>query len=173
MTKILGLDLGTNSIGWAVVDKTQNKILETGVRIFPEGVVKETIGQGESEVSRNAERREHRHARRLHYRKRLRKIKLLQVLIEQEMCPLTLQELNSWKNWDKNKKSAFRSFPDSVEFVSWLKMNPYSLREKAIGAEISRMEYGRILYHFIQRRGFLSSRKGSEEGAIFKGKDNM
>jgi CRISPR-associated endonuclease Csn1 len=48
MTKILGLDLGTNSIGWAVVDKENQKILDAGVRIFQEGVVKETIGIGRS-----------------------------------------------------------------------------------------------------------------------------
>jgi len=52
MSKILGLDLGTNSIGWAVVDDEQNKILGSGVRIFPEGVI--NIGQGEQEESKNA-----------------------------------------------------------------------------------------------------------------------
>ena len=36
MAKILGLDLGTNSIGWAVVETTENKILDTGIRIFSE-----------------------------------------------------------------------------------------------------------------------------------------
>ena len=37
MAKILGLDLGTNSIGWAVVDTSEKKIVDTGIRIFPEG----------------------------------------------------------------------------------------------------------------------------------------
>ncbi|NCT18442.1 MAG: hypothetical protein GW771_09450, partial [Flavobacteriia bacterium] len=46
MAKILGLDLGTNSIGWAVVDDNANKILGMGSRIFPEGVKAETIGKG-------------------------------------------------------------------------------------------------------------------------------
>jgi CRISPR/Cas system Type II protein with McrA/HNH and RuvC-like nuclease domain len=36
MSKILGLDLGTNSIGWALVDTSANKIISRGVRIFPE-----------------------------------------------------------------------------------------------------------------------------------------
>ena len=35
MAKILGLDLGTNSIGWAVVDDSEKKILDAGIRIFP------------------------------------------------------------------------------------------------------------------------------------------
>jgi len=34
MSKILGLDLGTNSIGWAIVDTNQNKIIDYGARIF-------------------------------------------------------------------------------------------------------------------------------------------
>jgi hypothetical protein len=34
MGRFLGLDLGTNSIGWAIVDTDQNKIVNCGVRIF-------------------------------------------------------------------------------------------------------------------------------------------
>ncbi len=173
MTKILGLDLGTNSIGWAIVDKDALKIIDSGVRIFTEGVNKDTIGKGDNEVTKNAERRQHRQARRLNYRKRLRKIKLLQLLIDMEMCPLTKDELNQWKNWDPKKKSSGKVFPSSAEFVNWLKMNPYTLRAQAIDNEISRMELGRIFYHFIQRRGFLSSRKGKEDGAIYKGNEKM
>jgi len=35
MSKILGLDLGTNSIGWAIIDDSSNKIIDCGKRIFP------------------------------------------------------------------------------------------------------------------------------------------
>ena len=45
MAKILGLDLGTNSIGWALIEDNQNKILGLGTRIFPMGV--ENLGDGE------------------------------------------------------------------------------------------------------------------------------
>lgn len=171
MAKILGLDLGTNSIGWAVVDTDSQKILDTGVRIFPEGVEPKTIGQGDKEQSKNANRRDKRQMRRQFYRKRLRKIKLLQVLIEQQMCPLQAVELAQWKNWDRTKKTEGRKFPTSKEFDSWLKINPYDLREKALEEELSLFELGRIFYHFIQRRGFLSNRKGNDESTIFtKGK---
>ncbi len=78
MAKILGLDLGTNSVGWAVVDKESKEIIDAGVRIFPEGVVAKTIGTGEKEQSKNATRRDNRQMRRQFYRKRLRKIKLLE-----------------------------------------------------------------------------------------------
>lgn len=171
MTKILGLDLGTNSIGWAVVEKDDGEILGTGVRIFPEGVEAKTIGMGDKEQSKNATRRDKRQMRRQFYRKRLRKVKLLEVLIEQQMCPLSATELGAWKSWDKVKKTEGRKFPDSLEFAAWLNLNPYDLREKALTEKITYFELGRILYHFIQRRGFLSSRKGNEESAIYtKGK---
>ena len=180
MAKILGLDLGTNSVGWAVVDAkidetgkvaSYNFIDGTGVRIFPEGVVKDTIGKGDKEQSKNATRREKRQMRRQYYRKRLRKIKLLETLIKQGMCPLDISELKKWKNWDRNRKTEGKKFPDSKEFVEWLKMNPYELRSKAIAEPLSFHELGRIYYHFIQRRGFLSSRKGNDESSIFtKGK---
>ena len=48
MAKILGLDLGTNSIGWALIEDNQNKILGLGTRIFPMGV--ENLGDGEGEI---------------------------------------------------------------------------------------------------------------------------
>lgn len=171
MTKILGLDLGTNSIGWAVVDKENGEILDTGVRIFPEGVEVKTIGLGDKEQSKNSTRRDKRQMRRQFYRKRLRKIKLLEVLIEQNMCPLTKTELGVWKNWDRINKTEGRKFPDSLEFTAWLNLNPYALREKALTQKVTYFELGRIFYHFIQRRGFLSNRKGNDESTIFtKGK---
>jgi CRISPR-associated endonuclease Csn1 len=169
--KILGLDLGTNSIGWAVVDTTENKILDSGVRIFPAGLEPDTIGQGDGEKSKNATRREKRQIRRQYFRKRLRKIKLLELLIDQEMCPLSIKELNTWKNWDRTKKNEGRSFPKTEEFIAWLTLNPYKLRDKAINEQLTLFELGRIFYHLIHRRGFLSSRKGKEESTIFtKGK---
>ncbi|MFA5706663.1 MAG: hypothetical protein WDA41_09950, partial [Candidatus Neomarinimicrobiota bacterium] len=141
MGRILGLDLGTNSIGWAIIDANMDdtekvqeyhSIIDSGVRIFPEGIDPDTIGTGEREKSRNAERREHRQSRRLFYRKRMRKIKLLEALIQYKMCPLTMNELKQWKYWDRDKKNAGRKFPDSPEFTEWLKLNPYNLRKRAL-----------------------------------------
>lgn len=43
MATILGLDLGTNSLGWAVVEETEHgyTLKEQGVDIFQEGVARE------------------------------------------------------------------------------------------------------------------------------------
>ncbi|MBN2166176.1 MAG: hypothetical protein JW717_07870 [Marinilabiliaceae bacterium] len=181
--KILGLDLGTNSIGWAVVDaeftinnginkvEHYNKIDDAGVRIFPEGVTKDTIGKGDAEQTKNATRRDKRQLRRQFYRKRLRKIKLFEVLIDLKMCPLKKEELLQWKNWDKTKKTEGKIYPNSTEFKNWLRLNPYELRSKALTEKLTLTELGRVFYHLIQRRGFLSNRKGKEDTSIFtKGK---
>ena len=144
MAKILGLDLGTNSIGWAVAETSEKKIVDTGIRIFPEGVEPKTLGQGDKEQSKNATRRDKRQMRRQFYRKRLRKIKLLEVLIEQEMCPLSVEALHKWKNWNRTQKAEGRKFPYTEEFNAWIKLNPYDLREKALGKELALHELGRI-----------------------------
>ena len=73
MAKILGLDLGTNSIGWAIVDKENNdfSLVDKGVRIFSEGVNIEA--KTNSESSKAAKRTEFRSARKLKYRRKIRK----------------------------------------------------------------------------------------------------
>ena len=85
MEKVLGLDLGTNSIGWAVILREYNKItlLEKGVLIFQEGM---KIEKG-VESSKASERTTHRLLRRHYFRRRLRKVETLKVLTELKLCP--------------------------------------------------------------------------------------
>jgi CRISPR-associated endonuclease Csn1 len=161
MTKILGLDLGTNSIGWALIDDKLNKILGVGSRIFPMGV--ENLGEGEGrEISKNAGRTGARGVRRQFFRRRIRKKVLLKALSENKMCPMIASDFEDWK---KTKE-----FP-TEKLTHWFALNPYKLRNKALNEKLSLEEIGRIFYHLIQRRGFLSnSRKGgSDDGTIFKG----
>lgn len=160
MAKILGLDLGTNSIGWALVDDVRNKIIGIGSRIFPMGVI--DLGNGDSEISRNARRTGARGVRRQFFRRRLRKKILLKALSENNMCPMNTADFEDWK---KTKQ-----FP-SDKLAIWFALNPYELRQKALNEKLTLEEIGRIFYHLIQRRGFLSnSRKGgTDDGTIFKG----
>ncbi|WP_369765426.1 type II CRISPR RNA-guided endonuclease Cas9 [Flavobacterium sp. WC2429] len=160
MAKILGLDLGTNSIGWALIDDKLNKIIGVGSRIFPMGV--ENLGDGDNEMSKNASRTGARGVRRQFFRRRLRKKVLLKALSENNMCPMNNSDFDDWK---KTKQ-----FP-SEKLASWVAINPYELRQRALNEKLSLEEIGRVFYHLIQRRGFLSnSRKGgSDDGAIFKG----
>lgn len=84
MKKILGLDLGANSIGWALIkqdfDKKTGEILGMGSRIIPmsQDILGE-FGRGNS-VSQTAERTRLRSARRLRERYLLRRERLHRVL---------------------------------------------------------------------------------------------
>ena len=165
MTKILGLDLGTNSIGWAIVENDSNNFLliDKGVRIFSEGVKTE---KG-IESSKAAERTGYRSARKIKFRRKLRKYETLKVLSENNMCPLSVEEVIEWR------KSGFKKYPLNPEFISWLRtdddknINPYYFRDKASKKKATLLELGRALYHIAQRRGFLSNRLDpSAEGII-------
>jgi CRISPR-associated endonuclease Csn1 len=191
MGKILGLDLGTNSIGWAI----RNTELENGTQIIDKGVVvfKKGVGDGKSgEFSLAAERRKNRSKRRLYNAKRYRKWELLKVLIANNMCPLSTDELNLWRvgNWieaNGEKKNMGRQYPTSRDFFAWLAMdferigqnngdqqkirpafrNPYELRQHLLenvnaDGRLRNYKIGRAMYHLVQRRGFKSSRKSGK-----------
>lgn len=157
MKKTLGLDLGSNSLGWAVLDDATGDILDKGVVVFPEGIVpaKKTT------ETPAAIRRAARMARRMKFRKRLRKWRLLEILIENGMCPLSKEELEAWKKEGR--------YPIANEkFLGWLKatdkQNPYCDRAAAADGPVPPEVLGRALYHIIQRRGFKSSRKDAAPG---------
>ena len=158
--RILGLDLGTNSIGWALIDNKSNEIIGMGSRIFPVGV--DNLGDGEGELSKNASRTGARGTRRQFFRKKLRKKVLLEELATLKMCPLSDSDFENWKTTKK--------FP-TLKLASWFALNPYELRNKALNEKLSIEEIGRVFYHLIQRRGFLSNSRsaGKDDGTIFKG----
>lgn len=99
MKKILGLDLGTNSIGWAVVNADEetrddgtrylkpNGISAAGSRIIPMSA--DVLGNFESgiTVSQTKDRTDKRMARRLHERALLRRERLLRVLSLMDFLP--------------------------------------------------------------------------------------
>jgi CRISPR-associated endonuclease Csn1 len=167
MAKVLGLDLGTNSIGWAIVEKNTSEkeftLIDKGVRIFSEGV---KIEKG-IESSRASERTDYRSARKLKFRRKLRKYETLKVLSLNNMCPLTIEEVNEWRT------SGFKNYPLNEVFLKWLRtdddknINPYYFRDKASKGKASLFELGRAFYHIAQRRGFLSNRlEQTAEGVL-------
>lgn len=178
MAKILGLDLGTNSIGLAIRDtesEKENQITDYSVIVFKKGV-----GEGKSgEFSLAAERRNHRSKRRLYNAKRYRKWATLKVLIDNNMCPLSIEELDIWRKY--KKEYGGRNYPVSPAFMQWLKMdfdgnekldytNTYELRCELLENNLENNSYklfkiGRAFYHLVQRRGFKSSRKSGKSSA--------
>ncbi len=186
MAKILGLDLGTNSIGWAIVDyfkenNFQFELKEKGVLVFDAGVLKDDKGKYKSKT---ADRTTFRGIRKLKLRLKVRKFETLKVLIENGMCPLEMEQLEVWKN------SNFTTYPTTSNFLEWLKTdnygekdneehkeirrqqkeNPYYLRDKASKEKLSNYELGRVFYHLAQRRGFLSNRLDKTDDSII---DNL
>jgi CRISPR/Cas system Type II protein with McrA/HNH and RuvC-like nuclease domain len=91
--KILGLDLGTNSVGWALIDKDDQKILGMGSRIIPMGTDKQDYEKGVG-ITKNADRRMKRTVRKMNKRYKLRRNKLLYILHELEMLPEQFQFKN-------------------------------------------------------------------------------
>jgi len=132
----LGLDIGPDSIGWAIVTSNNGQpsgLLDAGVRVFPEGVDRDTQGH---EKPKNAQRREARLRRRQLARRRARRIKLLGTLRRAGLLP----------DKDETLREVFAA-------------DPYELRARALDARLEPFELGRVLFHINQRRGFKSNRK--------------
>lgn len=180
MTKILGIDTGTNSHGWAIVEKQADEyhLLDKGVDIFQEGVLKTEKGK---EYSKAAERTAHKAARVRNYRIKLRKIRLLRILSDAHLCPpLSKAELSAWR--------LKKEYPKNELFMQWQatdddsEKTPYAYRHKCLHESLDfssitdRYILGRAFYHMIQRRGFLSNRKdqnGDETGKVKESISNL
>ena len=165
--RILGLDTGTNSLGWAIVDRYDDnhyELVKKGVLIFQEGV---KVEKG-IESSKAAERTSHRALRRQYFRRRLRKIEVLKVLVKHNLCPdLTDEDLKLWHTR--------KIYPAKPEFMEWQRTNdeedknPYHCRYICtsqtldLNKQEDRYILGRAMYHLAQRRGFLSNRLDNSE----------
>lgn len=164
MKRILGIDTGTNSLGWAVVDKDDAgdyTLVRKGSLIFQEGVKIEKEKGIES--SKASERTGHKALRKHYFRRRLRKIEVLKVLLKYSWCPpLSDEDLHLWH--------VKKEYPLDDAFLAWQRTdekfgrNPYyyrhlCLHEKLdLSEESERYIIGRAMYHLAQRRGFLSNR---------------
>ena len=158
LSKILGIDVGTNSLGWAILDPLEKRFTDAGVIVFQQGIPNEKGTK--AELSPAAERQNFRAMRRLKFRRRLRKYHVLKILIENHMCPLSMPELQNWI-----RKGVFPI--GNRDFIAWLgstkEANPYYFRAKAAERKLPPMELGRAFYHLAIRRGFKSSRKDADD----------
>jgi CRISPR-associated endonuclease Csn1 len=85
---ILGLDLGSNSIGWALIEKEKEQIIGLGSRIIP--MSQDVLGKFDSgiSISQTAERTGYRGVRRLRERHLLRRERLHRVLNILDFLPI-------------------------------------------------------------------------------------
>lgn len=157
--KVLGIDLGTDSLGWSIRNKDieqGNQIEDAGVVIFPKGVGEEK----NNEFSLAAYRTDKRQSRRKYYRRKMRKGRLLRILIQEKMCPLSIEALDKWT---KHVKGEQKVYPKEKAFIDWLRINPYEARRDAASKKVDPFVAGRALYHIVQRRGFKSNRKDQSD----------
>lgn len=141
----LGLDLGTNSIGWAAVALDKHGapcgILDMGVRIFSDG------RNPKDGSSLAVQRRLPRGQRRRRDRYIKRRTDLIDALVALGLMP-----------------------PDNDERKALEQLDPYVLRARALDVPLKPFELGRALFHLDQRRGFKSNRKsdGDDENEAKK-----
>lgn len=129
---VLGLDLGTNSIGWACLDLGESKILSSGVRIFDAA---ENPKNGKSlaeprRIARLTRRRLHRRAVRLN--------KIACLLVKHGFIK-SVKEVKS----------------PSAE-------NMWQLRVLGLTQKLSPEQIARVIYHISKHRGFKSSKKDTK-----------
>ncbi len=155
MKKILGLDLGTTSIGWAVVNEAEKEeekssIVKLGVRVNPLTVDEITNFEKGKSITTNADRTLKRSMRRNLQRYKLRRENLIKILKTHHF--ITDETILS----ENGNKTTFET---------------YRLRAKAACEEISLEELARILLMINKKRGYKSSRKAKndEDGQLIDG----
>jgi|GEM_PF-1072230 len=149
MKHTIGLDVGTNSIGWVLLK--ENEIIDKGVNIFPIGT---NLIKGVQEETKNHQRGGYRRAKRNLFRYKLRRKELRKQLNELGMLP-NFAKLNKIK--DEYQASEL-----------------YQLRSEALYKQIPIDEIGRIFLLINKHRGFKSnskilSEKTDEEGVVKDG----
>ena len=144
MKKILGLDLGTNSIGWALVevDETNKpkRIIGMGSRIIPLSSDDRDQFQKGQAISKNQDRTRARTQRKGYDRRQLRRNNLKKILLK------------------------FGVFPDQ-ELMKLPKLELWKLRSNAVSTneDINKEQLGRILYMLNQKRGYKSARSEANQ----------
>lgn len=168
---VLGLDLGSASLGWALIalDESGNPtgVLKAGVRIFEPGVdgTELDIEQGKDQ-SKAVNRRMARLRRRQLRRRAYRLTKLFQLLQEHGLISrlastevLTSPQERNMILTSLDKEISRRVMLDEGEESGFAQLPLYRLRKRALDNKLELCELGRVIYHLSQRRGFKSNRK--------------
>lgn len=155
MKRILGLDLGTTSIGWALVNEAntedeKSSIVKVGVRVNPLTIDEQQNFEKGKSITTNADRTQKRSMRRNLQRYKLRRENLIECLRENGI--ITSETILT----ETGNDSTFHT---------------YRMRAKAVTEEISLEDFARVLLMINKKRGYKSSRKanGGEEGQLIDG----
>ena len=173
---ILGLDIGSNSVGWAIIEldarNTPCRLIDANSRVFEEASKVDKKGK---EKTPNAERRAARLIRRTIRRRGAAQRDMFKILqaggllpdsvksnkgkIETTRGPL-LCALNSVLVHKWQAKLCPNGEPKS-EMRRIAQVLPYVIRARAVTERLDLVEVGRAIYHLGQRRGFKSNRKST------------
>jgi CRISPR-associated endonuclease Csn1 len=183
----LGIDLGTNSVGWAMIgldaQGQPSRLIRCGVRVFEAGMEGD-IESGHEE-SRNLKRRQMRSQRRQTARRRRRQRRVLRLLREYGLLrelsgttPEAIQDTLNALDADILASPWFATKRGSGAFPAPEQVLPYILRASALDEPLPPHYLGRALYHLAQRRGFKSNRKAppkkdEKPGEVEKGIDEL
>jgi len=133
----LGLDIGTNSVGWAALsldgeagNSGPSGIIASGVRIFSDG------RNPKDKQSLAVARRLPRQHRRMRDRYLKRRSRFMDALVKHGLMPNEVEDRKALEGTD-----------------------PWTLRVKGLDEKLPLHELGRALFHLQQRRGFKSNRK--------------
>ncbi len=139
MKHIIGIDAGTNSVGWTLIKEDNNKteLIDIGTYIFPIGT--NVDDKSNKETTKNEQRRIYRGTKRNLFRYKLRRKKLKALLSTLGMLP------------DFTKLYKQKNKYQSAEL--------YELRARAINEKISLDDIGRIFILLNKYRGFKSNAK--------------
>lgn len=155
MKRILGLDLGTNSVGWALVNEAESEnekssIIKLGVRVVPLTVDEQQNFEKGKTITTNADRTLKRSMRRNLQRYKLRRENLIEILKENGF--ISDETILS----ENGNRTTF---------------DTYRLRQKAVTEKISLEQFARVLLMVNKKRGYKSSRKvkGTEDGSLIDG----
>ncbi len=165
---VLGIDLGSASLGWAAVrlahDGTPSTLLRAGVRIF-DPAVSGDIEKGQDESNAVA-RRSARLIRRQLRRRVARQRELFRLLQHHHLLPRyegvetnASEQRHAVLNSLDREISAKWSTAEGNQATTAIELPMYLLRKCALYNPLEPFEIGRILYHLSQRRGYRSNRK--------------
>lgn len=157
MKKILGLDLGTSSIGWALVNEAetegeQSSIIKLGVRVNPLTVDEKTNFESGKPITTTADRTLKRSMRRNLQRYKQRRRNLMECLKEHGIIK------DDTILCEQGNATTFET---------------YRLRAMAPTEEVTLEQLARILLMINKKRGYKSSRKAqsTDEGTQIDGMD--
>jgi len=155
----LGIDLGTDSLGWCLIDTVgepletqQGSIIAIGARIFGDG------REPKSGASLAVDRRAARAMRRRRDRYLSRRAALLRTLTEYGLMPAD-EEARRQLVRDTNDGRSKNGGPRAPGKTGDMSASVHGLRARALGEKLTPHQIGRVLFNLNQRRGFKSNRK--------------